>query len=124
MLEKDVRRGRVHRVPDPSHVPGPLSFVNLSGAGGTAVLPPKPKGANFSELNSVSCRSAVCEAIGDTGLGTLAERWNGAKWSLQPTPNPGAAADNDQLTGIACTSPTACIAVGSANGAPLAEAYS
>ena len=104
------------------HVPGPLSLINPGDDGGTEVLPPNPKGASDGSVNSVSCSAAVCEAVGGTSLGTLAERWNGTKWHLQPAPNPSAGPG--QLAGIACTSARACIAVGTANGAPLAEAYS
>jgi hypothetical protein len=90
--------------------------------GGAVVLPPSPKGASNGNLASVSCRSAKCEAVGSTSLGPLAERWNGARWSLQPAPSP--VAGTGLLAGVACMSATACIAVGSAGGAPLAEAYS
>jgi hypothetical protein len=104
------------------HVPGPLSLINPGDDGGTEVLPPNPKGASDGSVNSVSCSAAVCEAVGGTSLGTLAERWNGTRWHLQPAPSPSAGPG--QLAGIACTSARACIAVGTANGAPLAEAYS
>jgi len=62
-------------------------------------------------LTSVSCTSATaCTAVGyhHTHL-TLAERWNGKKWTIQPTPNP---ANDSYLTDVSCTSPTACTAVG------------
>jgi hypothetical protein len=107
-------------VPRP-HVPGPLSLINPGNDGGTVVLPRNPKGASDGDVYSVSCPSAVCEAVGSTSLGTLAEAWNGTKWSLQSTPNP--VAGPGLLAGVACLSARACIAVGSANGAPLAEAY-
>ncbi len=42
---------------------------------------------------------------------TLAEEWNGTAWSIQSTPNP-AGATFAALFGAACTSPSACIAVG------------
>lgn len=78
---------------------------------------PSPNPNPFSELNSVSCASqAACVAVGDynppAGTGrTLAEHWNGKHWSIQKTPNaPGGAAS--ELTGVSCTSPTACTAVG------------
>jgi hypothetical protein len=40
---------------------------------------------------------------------TLAERWNGHKWSIQTTPNPSRVSP---LYGVFCTSANACIAVG------------
>src|SRR5207247_2359972 len=53
-----------------------------------------PPGARRSFLNGVSCLSpGSCTAVGNYQSGkhahvTLAERWNGASWSMQPTPNP------------------------------------
>ena len=43
---------------------------------------------------------------------TLAERWNGSSWSVQPTANPGGI--NPELVDVSCTSARACTAVGSA----------
>src|SRR5207237_933632 len=42
---------------------------------------------------------------------TLAERWNGSSWVVQATPNP-AGAKSSVLNGVACTSASACTAVG------------
>jgi hypothetical protein len=42
----------------------------------------------------------------------LAEHWNGASWAITPTPNP---LKNQQLNGVAATSPTNAWAVGFAN---------
>lgn len=78
---------------------------------------PSPAGATFSELQRVSCMSAkACIAAGDFGDSagnyfTLAERWDGAKWTIQRTPNPGGAALSF-LFGISCTSTTSCAATG------------
>jgi hypothetical protein len=51
---------------------------------------------------------------------TLAERWNGARWKIQPTPNPAGAKDasgsslaDPELYGVSCTAANACTAVGS-----------
>lgn len=55
----------------------------------------------------------ACRPIENT-LGTrltLAERWNGACWFIQPTPNPVGAA-SAELLGVSCTSADACTAVG------------
>ncbi len=41
---------------------------------------------------------------------TFAESWNGKAWVLQPTINPSET--NNSLSGVACTSDTACTAVG------------
>src|SRR6266702_3320876 len=90
-----------------------------------AALP--PAGARRSFLNGVSCASATaCTAVGSyqTRSGrhvTLAERWNGTAWSLQPTPN---GPFGGFLAGVSCPSPAACIAVGGDNnGLPLVEAW-
>jgi hypothetical protein len=53
-----------------------------------------PTGAKSSDLSAVSCSSAAaCTAVGgyNNSAGrrkTLAERWNGASWTIQTTPNP------------------------------------
>jgi hypothetical protein len=95
---------------------------------------PHPSGSQDSGLAGVSCPSANdCIAAGNfdnrfwTDL-TLAERWNGKKWALQPTPNPSDAGASI-LTGVSCSSATACTAVGPSvkrSGAEptLAERYS
>src|SRR5947209_5810846 len=55
---------------------------------------PNPKGVvGIIGLFGVSCASAnACTAVGyyynGTIYPTLAERWNGTKWSIQSTPNP------------------------------------
>jgi hypothetical protein len=52
----------------------------------------------------------------------LAERWNGRRWTIQRTPNPGDA----QLAGVSCATRTSCTAVGHSNtfgpAAPVALA--
>jgi hypothetical protein len=59
---------------------------------------------------------------------TLAEHWNGTSWTVVPTPNP-AGTNAGALSGISCTSSTACTAVGQytspTTGLPetLAEAW-
>ena len=77
---------------------------------------PNPTGASQSQLYGVSCTSAsACTAVGSytnatTGV-TLAERWNGTKWSIEHTPNP-TGGSNSELSDVSCTSASACIAVG------------
>ena len=46
------------------------------------------------------------------GLGTLAERWDGRMWRIVPTVKPAPAGGNAGLNGVACTSASACTAVG------------
>jgi hypothetical protein len=83
-----------------------------------------------NQLNGVSCTSArACTAVGNSGpflgLGlrngtagplvsaprtaTLAERWDGRRWRIQPTADPDGSA---ALLGVSCSSPRACTAVG------------
>jgi hypothetical protein len=95
---------------------------------------PKPKRGKDSALYGISCASArACIAVGTynnragTGV-TLAERWNGTRWTVQKTPNP-AHGKNSSLNGISCATATGCIAVGNftnrtGTSVPLAERYS
>jgi hypothetical protein len=94
---------------------------------------PNPSGAQFPELTGVSCSSATaCTAVGyytssDGAFVTLAERWNGTTWAIQPTPNPSGG-DNMVLNGVSCSSATACTAAGeyetsSGSERPLAEQW-
>ncbi len=76
-----------------------------------------PSGATASQLYGVSCTSAsACTAVGNyqTSTGTtaaLAEHWNGTTWSVQPTAHPSDATA-DYLSGVSCTSASACTGVG------------
>jgi hypothetical protein len=78
---------------------------------------PNPADANLSYLNAVACTSQhACEAVGhyrnaSVTYNTLVERWNGANWSIQPSPTP-AGASYAELDGVSCTSAGACTAVG------------
>jgi hypothetical protein len=68
-------------------------------------------------LNAVSCTSAtVCIAVGDFRLKgnemrTLAERWDGSRWSIERTPNQ-ARFSGSELLAVSCSSPRACTATG------------
>jgi hypothetical protein len=77
--------------------------------------PPRTQGAT---IGSVSCTSlSACTA---TGLAfaapagfppqTLAERWNGMRWRIQPTPLLPGAGDMNNFS-VACPAQSACIAV-------------
>jgi hypothetical protein len=78
---------------------------------------PNPPGAKATELRRVSCTSpSECTAVGaytnSSGtIATLAERFNGTKWEVQSTANPNGAKES-RLSGVSCTSPTSCSAVG------------
>lgn len=76
--------------------------------------PPDPRG----QLQGVSCTRTSCVAAGsyygiDGSTITIAQRWDGQNWSVQPTPGlGGSGADGSQLNAVACSSNTRCIAVG------------
>jgi hypothetical protein len=90
-----------------------------------------------ASLNGVSCtQSMTCTAVGSvtnrhcvpyphhpplctTEVLTLAECWNGAAWTIQPTLNPTGAKSN-VLSSVSCTT-KACTAAGQSNGATLME---
>jgi hypothetical protein len=68
---------------------------------------------------SVACGSPTsCVAVGnynssdgdDPGARTLVESWSGVTWSVIPSPSPGR--EMSVLNSIACSLPTACVAVG------------
>jgi len=67
-------------------------------------------------LSGVSCTSAHgCMAVGafgdSTGVGrTLAESWNGSRWSVAPSANRGSG--GNALFGASCALAAACMAVG------------
>ena len=77
-----------------------------------------PQGGGL--LGAVACTSAsACTAVGWSSAGTLAERWDGTRWTIQATPNPLQGAG--VLSGVACTSASACTAVGATNFTPGAK---
>jgi hypothetical protein len=141
---------RIQRTPNPGGSPSRLSAVTCPATGtctavgtsnskllveqwggtGWRVQPaPVPPGAQSSELNGVTCTGVTsCVAVGDyvnsAGLDvTLAERWNGSSWAVQPTPNPSGAQSFSFLIGVSCTAPGACEAVGSSDAGIFAERW-
>ncbi len=83
------------------------------------------QGSLGSELYDVSCPSPTwCAAVGysmghnpnceppNTCPLTLAESWDGTTWTVDPTPAPPRHVFWFSLTGVSCTSPTSCTAVG------------
>lgn len=77
-----------------------------------------------SFLSAVSCTSDTwCTAVGayavvNNGVPrTLAEAWNGKKWTIEPTLTRA----EWSLSAVSCTSATKCTAVGSGSGRTLAE---
>ena len=88
-----------------------------TGTRGRSGPPEVPTGATGSELRAVSCSAANhCVAVGayDTSDGSqvgFAERWDGTAWHLQHVAGV-TGATGSELVGVACTSGTACTAVG------------
>jgi len=82
-----------------------------------AVVPMQQPGTNTPTIGAVTAISAtdawaVGEDIGATsapGGSTLIEQWNGAKWSIVPSPTPGA---DPGLTGVAARGSSDVYAVG------------
>jgi hypothetical protein len=77
-----------------------------------------PAAAPAGQLSGVACAStSACVAVGGRSStsagpgGTLAEKWNGTKWSVVTSPNP-TGSDGAQFYGAACTSSKSCLAVG------------
>jgi hypothetical protein len=99
--------------------PGGL-FERWDGAHWHLQAAPMPKGSPGGFFTGVACTStSSCIAVGartdkfGNPVGTLAERWNGTRWSIQPTPNP---APGGVLAAVSCTSASACTAAGNLNG--------
>jgi hypothetical protein len=86
-------------------------------------------------LNGVSCASTTsCFAVGnheesgDQVGGVLIERWDGKAWTIQSAPNPTFTKSQGLpvtplLTGVSCTGPKSCVAVGYASQRSLSERW-
>ena len=121
-----------------------LLVEHWNGTRWSIITAPSPAGTLEAALNGVSCVSATrCFAVGDyasrTTAGTLAERWNGAVWSIVATPATSAATTSSPvkspahpnlissfgtspgLGDVSCTSDTNCYAVGNAFNRTLVE---
>lgn len=95
---------------------------------------PNPAGMQTPGLSGVSCHTyAMCMAVGTSNVGveteTLAERWQGSRWSIVPSKNPSTATHPDSyLVGVSCPSATRCVSVGEkavtvTREAPMAELW-
>jgi hypothetical protein len=72
------------------------------------LTPAKPS-ASLYWLNAVSCRGpAICEAVGGSTGGSLAQSWNGATWTIQEMPSSVAFTAD----GLSCTAADNCWSVG------------
>lgn len=116
---------------DAGGVQQPL-VLEWSGGTWTQQSAPLPAGATTGQLSGVSCASgSACVAVGSftdaTGQKPLALAWNGSSWSAMTAANPSGVTGAG-LSGVSCTSSTACTAVGSSNSSgvysPLVERLS
>jgi hypothetical protein len=88
-----------------------------NGARWSSQSTPTLAGSHGASLLAVSCVSGTdCVAVGVSyerpgGLDsvTLAERWNGSRWSITPTP-PAPHLHDGTLDAVSCSSPSACSA--------------
>jgi len=101
-------------------IAGKTLVERWNGTTWSIVASPTPTGRKGAELQAVSCTSTTfCMAVGQTvdssaispPSRTFAERWNGTKWSIVASPNPASGRYN-RLSGVSCTSPSRCMAVG------------
>ena len=84
--------------------------LGWDGTAWSFVATPNPQTLNT--LSAVACvSSTTCAAVGTHAfMATLADQWDGARWTPQPSPNP--AQPSDALTAVTCASATNCFAVG------------
>jgi hypothetical protein len=101
-----------------------------NGVGWSAQNAAIPPDAYSWQLDGVSCTSAdACTVVGRVSpsgapTATLAERWDGTRWTIQNTPNPVAATTQGTwLSGVSCTSAIRCMAVGGGNATIQAEQW-
>jgi hypothetical protein len=80
-----------------------------------SVVPSPSPGIGYTVVNGVSCASQdACSVAGyyntrTQAAKTLIESWDGTRWSVVPTPNPGI---NPELDGLSCASAATCVAAG------------
>lgn len=92
-------------------------------------LPPRPANTFLSGVSCASTRDCtavgVANVISTDNLIPLVEHWNGVTWSIERTPIPPLSEGGGGLSGVSCTSSSACIAVGSFGSEedPLAERW-
>jgi hypothetical protein len=105
----------------------PLAEI-WNGSEWTIQTVPGLSGAKNNVLDGVSCTSSTnCTSAGvalnaSGKYVTLAERWNGAQWSIQPTPNQSGAESSYLAGGVSCASAAMCAAAGNYH-LSLAEVY-
>ncbi len=113
--------------------PRRLAAARFDGRGWRVESMPGPlRAPDDITLAGISCTSAsFCVAVGDATSGatarpsprfrdrTLAEAWNGSRWRAEYPPSPSR---QSELSGVSCTSPQFCIAVGASGSGQRALA--
>jgi hypothetical protein len=111
----------------PNGKPTRTLVEHWNGSDWSIVASPNPT-QKAASLAGVSCipSAGSCIAVGNyatkRGTKTLAERWDGASWTIVATPNP-AKTSSSFLSDVACSGGSACTAVGAAGKNPLAERW-
>lgn len=96
------------------------AIFRWNGSTWTQEATPMPAGSTVAAPSGVSCTSAsACTAVGlqvqgTTNIRTLAESWNGSKWSIQTTSEPAGTVQESKLDSVSCVSATSCTTVGNA----------
>jgi hypothetical protein len=112
-------------LPSSPALAAPASWLAAAPARAAAAAQPAD---NFLAVSCPARRMCVAVGIADITQGLLlAERWNGRRWTVTHPPLP-AGANSGGLTGVSCSSPRACTAVGFYYGpavgvGPLAERW-
>jgi len=76
------------------------------------------------ELDSVSCVGpAFCMAVGKSGLGAVAETWNGTTWTLANPVIPSSVTGGAALSSVSCVSTTVCEALGTGYDVATPEVF-
>jgi hypothetical protein len=94
-----------------------VALETWNGTSWNASTLPTPGGSTVVQSMSIACPSTGCLVTGDfeagnTMLRPFAIRYDGTQWAYVAVPLPSNST-NSQLAAIACTSTTACTAVGS-----------
>ncbi len=110
-----------------------LNFAESWNGHRWRALPQPPSPGSLDSLAAVSCASrSACMAVGSyesvgpakpkphVQILNLAELWNGRAWKRLATPDHGT---GNQLTGVSCTAPKHCVAVGWSLSGTIAESW-
>lgn len=106
-----------------------LEAPSAMAAGWSVQRAVSPANTQDSDFFGVSCASkTACTAVGDYanrfgGGEPLAERWNGAHWSIKRSPTRPARGFLGGLEAVSCITAAACTATGSVGGLTLAERW-